>query len=38
MKQILHIFAKDTRRFWPEISISLALLATFVCIGPNLWI
>lgn len=27
MKQILHIFVKDTRRFWPEILISLSTLA-----------
>jgi hypothetical protein len=26
MKQILHIFAKDLRRFWPEILVSLATL------------
>src|SRR5882724_7963449 len=29
MNQILHIFKKDTRRHWPEILISLALLAMF---------
>ncbi|WP_263375901.1 ABC-2 family transporter permease [Granulicella aggregans] len=29
MNQTLHIFAKDTRRFWIEILISLALLAAF---------
>ena len=27
MKQVLHIFKKDTRRFWPEIAISLEVLA-----------
>ncbi len=26
MKQILHIFAKDVRRFWPEILVQLALI------------
>jgi hypothetical protein len=29
MDQILHIFKKDARRHWPEILISLALLALF---------
>jgi hypothetical protein len=29
MNQILHIFKKDARRHWPEILISLALLALF---------
>src|SRR5215467_6351806 len=29
MTQILHIFRKDIRRHWPEILISLALLALF---------
>jgi hypothetical protein len=29
MNQTLHIFAKDTRRFWIEILISLLLLAAF---------
>jgi hypothetical protein len=29
MNQILHIFKKDTRRHWPEIVISLALLGLF---------
>jgi hypothetical protein len=38
MKQILHIFAKDTRRFWPEILISLAITTAYICIGPHLWI
>jgi hypothetical protein len=37
MKQILHIFAKDSRHFWPEILISLALLGTFVWIEPSTW-
>ena len=34
MNQTLHIFAKDTRRFWPEILISIALLAAFAYILP----
>src|SRR4030088_2367087 len=29
MKQILNIFRKDLRRFWREIAVSLALLATY---------
>jgi hypothetical protein len=29
MDQILHIFKKDVRRHWPEILISLSLLALF---------
>jgi hypothetical protein len=38
MKQILHILAKDSRHFWPEILISLALLGTFVWIEPSTWL
>jgi hypothetical protein len=38
MKQILHIFAKDSRHFWPEIFVSVALLATFVWIEPSTWL
>jgi hypothetical protein len=37
MKQILHIFAKDVRRFWPEILISLAITAAFVGFYPAQW-
>ncbi len=37
MKQIFHIFAKDVRRLWPEIVISLATLASFVWIYPQEW-
>ncbi|HEX3942111.1 MAG TPA: hypothetical protein VHX11_11565, partial [Acidobacteriaceae bacterium] len=37
MKQILHIFAKDTRRFWREISLSIALLAALVWFSPGIW-
>jgi hypothetical protein len=29
MKQILNIFRKDLRRFWREIAVSMALLATY---------
>ena len=38
MKQILHIFAKDFRHFWPEILISLALLGALVWIYPSTWL
>ncbi len=38
MKQTLHIFAKDARRFWPEIAISLAITALFTRIYPNQWL
>lgn len=37
MKQVLHIFAKDTRRFWPEILLSLATLAALVIVYPMQW-
>ncbi len=38
MKQMLHIFAKDSRQFWPEILICLALVAAFVWIYPSSWL
>jgi hypothetical protein len=38
MKQVLHIFAKDSRQFWPEILISLALLSAFVWVYPRSWL
>lgn len=37
MTQILHIFRKDTRRFWPEILVALAVLVAFVCMEPVTW-
>ena len=37
MKQALHIFLKDARRFWPEILISLAIVAAFIRIYPHEW-
>jgi len=37
MNQILHIFAKDVRRFWPEILISLGITAAFVWAYPVNW-
>jgi hypothetical protein len=38
MKQILHIFAKDCRHFWPEILISQALVGALVRIYPSTWL
>jgi hypothetical protein len=35
MKQILHIFVKDMRRFWPEILVSLAITAAFAWFDPK---
>lgn len=37
MKQILHIFAKDARRFLPEIVVSLAITVAFTWIYPYQW-
>jgi len=37
MDQILHIFKKDARRHWPEILVSLALLALFTRHELNPW-
>jgi len=37
MKQILHIFVKDVRRFWPEISLSVAITAAFAWYYPYQW-
>ena len=37
MDQFLHIFKKDARRHWPEILISLALLALFTHQELNPW-
>jgi hypothetical protein len=37
MKQILHIFAKDSRHFWPEILVSLAITAVFTWTTPHGW-
>jgi hypothetical protein len=37
MKQILHIFAKDTRHLWGEIVISLALVAALVLTSYRTW-
>lgn len=37
MKQILHIFKKDTRRFWPEILISVLLMFAFAVMDTNEW-
>jgi hypothetical protein len=37
MKQIIHIFAKDSRHFWPEIVVSLAAMAAFTWTYPHHW-
>jgi hypothetical protein len=37
MKQILHIFRKDTRHFWPEILASLLITALCTLHIPMLW-
>jgi len=37
MKQALHIFAKDARRFLPEILLSLAITLAFVKVYPQTW-
>lgn len=29
MNQVLHIFRKDTRRFWPEIVATVVVVAGF---------
>ncbi|MGA2851403.1 MAG: hypothetical protein ABSE46_20565 [Terracidiphilus sp.] len=38
MKQILHIFAKDVRRFWGEIFLSVAITAAFALFYPQQWV
>jgi len=37
MNQVLHIFKKDTRRFWPEIVISQAVMFAFALMDSNDW-
>jgi len=37
VKQVAAIFVKDARRFWPEIAISVLLLAMFVLLYPVTW-
>jgi hypothetical protein len=37
MKQVLHIFAKDARHFWPEVLISFVVLGALVAIEPATW-
>lgn len=37
MKQIVAIFSKDARRFWPEIFVSIAVLAALVLVYPHQW-
>ena len=37
MNQVLNIFRKDTRRFWPEIVLSVIAVFAFVLVYPNGW-
>ncbi|MGD0887816.1 MAG: hypothetical protein ABR889_01080 [Acidobacteriaceae bacterium] len=37
MNQILNIFRKDTRRFWPEIALSVIAVFAFALVFPNEW-
>src|SRR5437773_7825416 len=37
MSQTLHIFRKDIRHHWPEVLVSLLLLAAFVWHEPAEW-
>ncbi len=37
MEQILHIFRKDTRRFWAEILASLGAVTLFAWMAPKAW-
>ncbi|MFZ0038607.1 MAG: hypothetical protein WAK91_14350 [Candidatus Acidiferrales bacterium] len=37
MDQIIHIFKKDVRHHWLEISVSVALLVTFAWLEPSNW-
>jgi hypothetical protein len=37
MNQVLNIFRKDTRRFWPEILLSVVIAFAFACAFPNQW-
>ena len=38
MRQVLHIFRKDCRQFWPEILASLLITALFVWVYPYQWV
>jgi hypothetical protein len=38
MKQVIHIFRKDVRHLWKEITASLALLAIYVWGEPETWV
>ena len=37
MKQVLSIFRKDTRQFWPEIVLSVTVVFAFALVYPNQW-
>jgi ABC-type transport system involved in multi-copper enzyme maturation permease subunit len=38
MPQVLHIFRKDTRQFWPEILATLLITAAFIWVYPYQWL
>ena len=38
MRQILHIFRKDLRHFWPEASISILVTCAFTILYPAQWL
>src|ERR1700691_1486454 len=38
MKQTWHIFAKDVRHFWPEITVSVTIAVLFAWIEPYEWV
>jgi len=37
MRQVIHIFKKDIRHHWPEIALSLAIVAVFMAYQPRIW-
>ena len=37
MRQVLNIFRKDTRQFWPEIAVSVVIAIAFVLVYPSQW-
>jgi hypothetical protein len=37
MSQVLHIFKKDARHFWPEVLATLVVTAFLVTTYPHMW-
>jgi hypothetical protein len=37
MRQVIHIFKKDIRHHWPEVALSLAIVAVFMAYQPRIW-